>query len=392
MKKIETHATHVGSGPRPKSLLMAKTEYDKGELTEEEFEAILNIHVRQAVRIQLEAGLKQVNDFEFGRFVTYFGNITGLKGFRQNVYPMKWPSGDVIMQAMLEGEIEYDEEHSISVIEVGRVKSFLEEIGSDAKIKVTVPAPGMVEGNYPSLQAIKAFTPIDPAVEATIAELEAKVKNYYPSLLDYLKEIARIVINEVKGAIKAGASVIQLDSPDWIGYAGPDVPESVAAEAFERKLSTSNLVLSEIPPSVETHYHICWGNVSNALLVTAGSYRTNKMLDFLYKLKVDVLGPLMVCDNLRDDVFLKDFQESPPPQEMGLAIGILDKSTRTLEPVEVLVKRARPYAELVGFDRLYLAPSCGFESGVGYSIHDLTVVSRKLTNLVKAAKKLEEGY
>jgi len=58
--------THVGSLPRPAYLLAAFREFTEGKLAIEEYERILRVAVRSAVEMQVQAGIDEVNDGEYG--------------------------------------------------------------------------------------------------------------------------------------------------------------------------------------------------------------------------------------------------------------------------------------------------------------------------------------
>jgi methionine synthase II (cobalamin-independent) len=73
------------------------------------------------------------------------------------------------------------------------------------------------------------------------------------------------------------------------------------------------------------------------------------------------------------------------PDNMQLAAGIVDEANYWVEPVAKIRDRAADWARVVGEERLWIAPSCGF----GRHPHrDEPVLRAKLENMVAAAQSL----
>ncbi len=73
------------------------------------------------------------------------------------------------------------------------------------------------------------------------------------------------------------------------------------------------------------------------------------------------------------------------PKNMQLAAGIVDEANYWVEPVSKIRARAADWARVVGEERLWLSPSCGFGRHPG---RDQPVLEAKVANMVEAAATL----
>ncbi len=365
--------THVGSLPRPQYLLAAFSEYQNGKLSRDEFEKLLHTAVFSVVKMQVDAGIDEVNDGEYNRLV-FFGDVTSLPGYTQNMIPLEFSAGDTYMMPMVTGKIEYDFEKPVSSMEVQMVKEILENINVARRVKVTLPSPSFMALFYPDPNM-----PAPPALKPLIQKGFSQVKDQYPSLNSYLDTVDSIIVNEAEAALRAGADSVQLDSPDLVLWAPTQQKWAI---------NLNNEVLSKVPKD-KMEIHTCWGNYENTQANTTGSFK--ELLPNLYDLKVGTLGPLEIFDGLRDYKELEVFKETPPPKPMRFCAGIVSVKTRNVEPVQTLKDRYRALADTVGADRAVAAPGCGFASAGESKIISLESARRKLTNLAAAVKEVREA-
>ena len=73
------------------------------------------------------------------------------------------------------------------------------------------------------------------------------------------------------------------------------------------------------------------------------------------------------------------------PPSIELAAGIVDEGCYWVEPVSKIRERAADWARVVGEERLWLAPSCGFGR---HPTRDVPVLREKMENMVEAAATL----
>ena len=251
----------------------------------------------------------------------------------------------------------------------------MKDLGVERRVKVTIPSPSHLELFYPNPK--NPF--ILPYFRPVIIEAHERVKSYYPSVDEYLDELKPIIINEAEAAFKAGANVVQFDSPDI---------SSLKSAFLERAVEVNNSVISHFPPE-KMELHICWGNYENTQVNTTGCFKD--MLPAIYDLKVGTLGPLEIFDGIRDHKEIKIFKEFPPKPSQRICAGIVSVKTRNVEPVEVLKERYEMLMETVGPERAAASPGCGIASAGASRIISLESARRKLINLVKAVKEARKG-
>jgi methionine synthase II (cobalamin-independent) len=73
------------------------------------------------------------------------------------------------------------------------------------------------------------------------------------------------------------------------------------------------------------------------------------------------------------------------PKSMSLAAGIVDEGNYYPEPVKKLRERIADWARIVGEERLWVSPSCGFGR---HTAHDIPVLRAKMENMMEAARTL----
>ncbi len=187
--------THVGSLPRPENLDQQNME-----------EAVFNV-----VKMQVEIGLDEINDGEYRRAI-FFGDITGLPGFRPHVFPITASAGDQVFVSVVESKVQYDFSNPVGSKEVEGVKKVLEKLGVKRRIKISIPSLSWMSIFYPDERTM-------PTNDKNFIEKQAMiVKQYYPTLDDYLDDMKKIIINEARASIDAGAETVQFDSPDLFQF------------------------------------------------------------------------------------------------------------------------------------------------------------------------------
>jgi len=252
------------------------------------------------------------------------------------------------------------------------VRGILDKLKIKANVKTTIPSPSHMTLFYPEPNS--PF--VQPRLKAQVKAAHEKIQGLYPSLDDYIDEVRSIIINEASAALKAGADVIQFDSPDL---------SLLRSKKLQEAVDLNNSVISRFPPE-KMELHVCWGNYENTQINTMGSFRD--LIPTLYDLRVGTIGPLEIFDGLRDYKELEVFREFPPPSTQRLCAGIVSVKTRNVEPVEVLKERYNALVEAVGSEKAVASPGCGFASAGGSKIISLESAKRKLANLVQAVKEV----
>ena len=127
--------------------------------------------------------------------------------------------------------------------------------------------------------------------------------------------------------------------------------------------------------------HICSGNLRGRPL--AGNLTSAPWVDILERLDgvIDIAHLALHYFNryLERDMYAR------VPQSIEIAAGIVDEGCYYVEPVSKIRERAADWARVIGEERLWLAPSCGFGR---HTPREIPVLREKLENMVEAASSL----
>ncbi|MEM3243612.1 MAG: hypothetical protein QXW72_04160 [Conexivisphaerales archaeon] len=327
--------------------------------------------------MQVETGVDEVNDGEYTRSV-FFGDISNLPGFKQNEFSIIASAGDEVKLGVVEGKIQYDPSSPLAAKEVAAVKGALGKLGEKRRVKVSIPSLSWMSIFYPDPKTIPSKD------QNFVGKMAVVVREFYPTVDEYLEDIKRILINEARAAIDAGADTVQFDSPDLLQF---DVYGQFYEEKEREKLKwaigINNEVLESLPGG-SLQVHSCWGNLMNTQFNTLGHY--DLALPELYELKAGTIGPLEVFDGMRDYEELKIFENYPRPKGINIALGLVSVKSRNVEPVEEIRRRYEAAIKVIDEDRLIVSPGCGFASDP-HSLHSMESARRKLTNMVQAVKR-----
>ena len=204
----------------------------------------------------------------------------------------------------------------------------------------------------------------------------------YGSVEALSRAFAGIINHTVHQLAAEGCRYIQLDDCQ-LTY-DPD-----AAARFG--LEYTALCFDGIGPEISRVVHICLGTPGFVRQYEGtGKAPSSNCYPFL----------LSELDHMPVDVISVEsaFSPLPPSTFAGLKtktvmLGVVDVATTEVETVETIMERARPVVELLGRNRVILAPDCGFSAWnreadkAAYHAKAL----RKLANMVEAARRLNEA-
>lgn len=167
------------------------------------------------------------------------------------------------------------------------------------------------------------------------------VDEHYGSLREVAFALAAVLNREAHALVAAGADVIQFDEPE-VHFRHSQVA-GFATEALDRALADLD---------AHTMVHVCYGYSRNI---------AEKRSTPVYAQALDLLAASQV-----DDISLEYEQPGHDPELLehtgtkGVALGVLDLDTEAaVETVDHIERRAREAMEVIGPDRLRLAPDCG---------------------------------
>ncbi|MDR5709460.1 MAG: methionine synthase [Armatimonadota bacterium] len=309
--------TTVGSFPKPPQLQLARRKHRRGQLDREALRDLERQATREWIRRQEELGLDVLVDGEQYRadMVTFFAEE--LDGFR------------IAGMVRAFGNRYYRK--PVVVGPVGRRRPLLVEWFRFAQSLTSKPVKAVLTGPY------------------TLAEWS--FNEYYPQRRELVLDLARVLREEVRDLVHAGARYIQIDEPAI--HSRPEEDFELAREA-----------LTVITDGLEAYtiVHICYGDVA-------------KIYPSMLRLPVDQID--LAFANTRY-ALLEVFRMYPFTRDVGL--GVIDVLQRRVETVEEVVSGIQRALEVFTPRQVFISPDCGLRTCT------MDVAVMKLQAMVEAAR------
>lgn len=243
-----------------------------------------------------------------------------------------------------------------------------------AKITGTISAPrGMgYLAAYLRERALPGGVP-----KATVVgplEMTFAAMDQFEQIMVQLPNLISVVNAEIRGLASAGCTSIQIDVPTFstlisMGLLTPEKAATVISQCFEGVGNTRRGI------------HICSGNMRGRPL--SSDLSCAPWAQILARLDgvIDVahLAVHYFPRYLEREVF------AIVPASIDVAVGIVDEGSYWVEPVTKIRERAADWARVIGEERLWLAPSCGFGR---HPLRDVPLLKAKIENMVEAAATL----
>jgi 5-methyltetrahydropteroyltriglutamate--homocysteine methyltransferase len=366
---ITARADVVGSLLRPPELLEARQRFAEGGISAAEFKRAEDRAVDWAISLQERAGLPVVTDGEMRRESFQSQMVDAVEGF-----------GEHTMDAYLWGEWHGDEAVGDRTVErpatlgvVGKLRrrrflSVEEFVYARARtertIKVTLPSPSLY-ANF--------WSP----------ELSGEA---YPTLDEFLEDVAEILREEVEELARLGATYIQLDAPHYPLLLDHKTREFYEARGWDldrwlsRGIELDNHVIGE-HPGVTFAFHLCRGNQGSRWLVS-GSYEPLARRIFP-RLRAERL--MLEYDDERSGGFEP---LAHVPEDKIAVLGLVTTKTPRRETPEELESRLREASGFIPLERLALSPQCGFATSVIGNALSVEDEEHKLRAIVETAERV----
>jgi 5-methyltetrahydropteroyltriglutamate--homocysteine methyltransferase len=330
-------ADHVGSLLRPKALREAFRRHGAGELSAAGFAEAQNAAIRDAVRLQQDAGLEVVTDGEFRRS-SYWGRF------------VERCSGFVIKPAAFRfrddhgHEAEFTATYAASRLVRNQPLAadefaFLRQV-AEATPKITMPAPS-------TMHFYRCGDFADPGV--------------YADARAFFADLAAIYRREIADLAAAGCRYIQLDEVAVAMLCDPAIRERIAAAGHEPDdlvdlyIGALNDCVADAPADMAIGVHMCRGNFRGRYL-SEGGYDSVAERFFA---DTRVTHFLLEYDTARAG----DFKPLRfVPEDKGVVLGLISTKTPRLEVLDDLKRRVGEATRFIGQDRLGIGPQCGFAS------------------------------
>lgn len=392
-KKILT--THVGSLPRPKALLEANKRRAKNEISDEEYNQIIQESVDQVVAKQKELGIDIVNDGEYGHItsgpVDYgawwnysFYRLGGLEMTDQD----RWANPEKIRSTP--GNIKLtsfpdrrDREKFSAAYEdpdsgvLGKRKKVGNPIFSD---KVTYIGQDQVQRDVDFLKSALEKNNLDKGFIAAVSPGSAArlQDNYYDGDEEALLNDLADALHEEYKAITDAGFIVQLDAPD-LAEAWDQINPEPSVEDFQKwlqlRIDAINRALKGIDPDL-VRLHICWGSWH-------GPHTTDIPLEYIVDqcLQVNASGFTFEASSPRHAHEWKVWEKAGRLKEGQYIIpGLVSHSTNAVEHPELIAERLIRFGEIVGPENVVASTDCG----LGGRLHE-QIAWAKLEALVEGA-------
>ena len=357
----------VGSLLRPPELLEAQARHAAGELADADLARAEDRAVDEALRLQEEAGLEVVTDGEMRRLSFQSQLPAAVEGF-----------GEWNLDAFLWGEWHSDELGDLEIRRppiavIGKLRRKRSLSGAelayarertDRILKVTLPSPSLFANFY------------DPD----------RSREAYPTLEEFLADVAAILREEVEELVGLGATYLQLDAPHYPLLLDPRYRDFYASRGWPAErwldlgLELDNLVIGD-HPGVTFGFHLCRGNQASRWLVEGG-----------YDWLAGEIFPRIRAERLLleyDDARSGGFEPlADVPEDRIAVLGLVTTKTPRRETVAELAGRIREAARFVPLERLALSPQCGFATSVVGNALTIEDERAKLRTIVETASEV----
>lgn len=353
-------ADHVGSLLRPKALRDAFKGFHAGTLPESEFRTIQDNAIRNAVKLQEDAGFRLVTDGEYRRASYWARFVERTHGL--SVKPALYRFHDDHGQ-QLEFTAPYVEDrvHRTQPIAVDEAR-FLAGITTSV-VKVTLPAPSTMHfwrGNQYAREGVYADPPA------------------------FFHDLGKVYQDEIRECATAGAQYVQLDEVALVMLCDEGMRQRLHAEGQDPQelvdlyVDAINEAVANRPPDLLVGVHVCRGNFKGKYLAEGGYDSIAERL--LQGARVDHF--LLEYDTPRAGDFapLRYL-----PGDKGAVLGLITTKSGLLESLDDLKRKVDEASKHVNIDRLGIGPQCGFASTVAGNPLTEDEMRAKLELVVSAA-------
>ena len=383
MNRILT--THVGSLPRPESVVTQLFAQDSGlNYVEAEFDQLMAQEVASVVASQAASRVDVVSDGEMSKisYATYIRHR--LTGFELGEMPRAVPKdlddypGFKERLAKLGATPKYHRPICTGPIAVKNLSGLHQDI---ANLKV---ACKLLAGTETA--PVRAF--MNSASPGVIAVFQPN--QYYASTEHYLQALADAMAAEYEAIVAAGLD-LQIDAPDLAmgrHIKFRDVDDAEFLRNAHLQVEALNHALRNVP-SGRIRMHVCWGNYEGPHHHDIG---LEKIIGVVLKAKPATV--LFEGANPRHahewEVWAQAAKAGKIPDHKILAPGVLDSVNNFIEHPRLVAQRLLTYANIVGRDRVMAATDCGFGTFAGFGAIHPPICYAKLASMAEGAKIASE--
>ena len=362
-------ADHVGSLLRPPELLAARAAREAGRLSAEELRRAEDAAIRDAVRLQHEAGFHGVTDGELRRGSWHMDFLYQIGGVMRSGQTMRIQfhneAGPV--EAAL-GAFRIGGRLTLDKTIFGEDFAFLQSVApAGTTPKLTIPSPSML--HYRGGRAA-----IDTAA--------------YPEMDAFWDDLAAVYRSEIAGLAALGCTYLQLDDTS-LAYLNDPAQRayvtSIGGDGATQHLTNIRLInqaLAGKPEGMTVCTHMCRGNFRSSWVADGGYDHVAEAL--FGDLAVD--GFFLEYDDRRSGGF--EPLRFVPRGSKKIVLGLVTSKRAALETKDDLKRRIDEAARYVPLDQLCLSPQCGFSSTVDGNALTIEEERAKLRLVAEVAREV----
>jgi 5-methyltetrahydropteroyltriglutamate--homocysteine methyltransferase len=320
--------TTIGSFPQTAEVRSWRSRYKKGDITKDEYTALLKGEIERTIRRQEEIGLDVLvhGEAERNDMVEYFGEQLNGFAFTRNGWVQSYGSR-CVKPPVIYGD-------------VSRPKPMTVDWSTYAQSLTDKPVKGMLTGPVTILQW-------------------SFVRNDQPRALT-MKQIALAIRDEVLDLEKAGIRIIQIDEPAI--REGLPLRKADREEYLDKAVEAFRISASGVKDSTQIHTHMCYSQF-------------NDIIRHIALMDADVIT--IECARSQMNL-LGAFAEFRYPNEIGP--GVYDIHSPRVPSVDEMVTLLRKAAQVIKPEQLWVNPDCGLKT------RGWEETGESLRNMVEAAR------
>jgi 5-methyltetrahydropteroyltriglutamate--homocysteine methyltransferase len=367
----------VGSLLRPNHLKQAYAEREQKKINDDDLRRIEDEAIREAVRLQEEAGLDVITDGEYRRLNFQDSFAASVSGFEARAVNLSF------MESLSrEGKPlqRWDPYH------VADGAAILQRRPVSQKLRLVRNLP-LEEYSFVSGVARQPAKVTLVGPDRIVQRFDYQnSKSVYWSTEDFVADVVRIEREMIRSLIDAGCRYVQIDAPSYTAYVdAPSLDEMKERgedpmKNLMRSIQADNEIL-RLFDGVTFGIHLCRGN-QRSMWHREGSY--------------DAIAERLF-NELRHDRLLLEY-DSPRagtfeplrfvPKGKIVVLGLVSTKIPEIEKVDDLKRRIETACKYITLEQLAISPQCGFASDVVGNLISEDDQKRKLEVVVETARQV----
>ena len=321
--------TTIGSFPQTKEVRQQRSQFKRGDISLEEYEAFLLNATKDVIELQDDIGIDVLvhGEFERNDMVEYFGEQLDGFVFSKNGWVQSYGSR-CVKPPIIFGDV--DRKKSMTIDWITKAQSF-----TDKHVK------GMLTGPVTILQW--SFVRDDQPLQTTCEQIAFAIRD----------EVDDLVSNDVK--------IIQIDEPAL--REGLPLKLSNQVDYLAWAVDCFKIASSSVSDDIQIHTHMCYAEF-------------NEIMDAIIKLDADVISIEASRSSME---LLNAFSNNDYPNEIGP--GVYDIHSPRVPAVNEIKDLISVLVSKLPSERLWINPDCGLKT------RGWDEVKASLKNMVDASSK-----